>query len=70
MIKAILFDISGVLYEDQTPVTGAVDSINQLQKSGIPLRFVTNSSRSTEAMILTALRKMGFSINWIESILL
>jgi HAD superfamily hydrolase (TIGR01458 family) len=63
MIKAILFDISGVLYEDQTPITGAVESINQLQKSGIPLRFVTNSSRSTEAMILTALLKMGFSIN-------
>ena len=63
MIKAILFDISGVLYEDQTPVIGAVESINQLQKSGIPLRFVTNSSRSTEAMILTALQKMGFSIN-------
>lgn len=62
MIKAILFDISGVLYEDNTPVTGAVDAINHLQKSGIPLRFVTNSSRSTEAMILTALQKMGFSI--------
>lgn len=63
MIKAILFDISGVLYEDNAPVAGAVDSINQLQQSGIPLRFVTNSSRSTEAMILTALQKMGFSID-------
>ncbi len=63
MIKAILFDISGVLYEDNEPVIGAVDTINQLQYSGIPLRFVTNSSRSTEAMILTSLQKMGFSIN-------
>ena len=63
MIKAILFDISGVLYEDKTPIMGAVDAINQLQYSDIPLRFVTNSSRSTEAMILTALQKMGFAIN-------
>ena len=63
MIKAILFDISGVLYEDKTPITGAVDSINQLQKSGIQLRFVTNSSRATEAMIVIALQRMGFSIN-------
>lgn len=63
MIKAILFDISGVLYEDNTPIMGAVDAINQLQRSGIPLRFVTNSSRSTEAMILTALQKMGFIVN-------
>ncbi|MDO7596911.1 MAG: TIGR01458 family HAD-type hydrolase [Pseudomonadota bacterium] len=63
MIKAILFDISGVLYDDKAPVRGAVDAINQLQYSGIPLRFVTNSSRSTEAMILTTLQKMGFAIN-------
>lgn len=62
MIKAILFDISGVLYDDKAPVKGAVDAINQLQYSGIPLRFVTNSSRSTEAMILTTLQKMGFAI--------
>lgn len=62
MIKAILFDISGVLYEDKTPVIGAVDAINQLQCCGLPLRFVTNSSRSTEVMILNALQKMGFVI--------
>tara|TARA_R110001583_G_C5671033_1_gene411104 strand:- start:19015 stop:19767 length:753 start_codon:yes stop_codon:yes gene_type:complete len=63
MIKAILFDISGVLYDNNAPIIGAVDVINQLQCSGIPLRFVTNSSRSTEVMIVTALQKMGFAIN-------
>lgn len=63
MIKAILFDISGVLYVDQTPVPGAVEALSQLQQLGLPLRFVTNSSRSTEAMILTALQKMGFTID-------
>jgi len=62
MIKAILFDISGVLHEDQKPIAGAVESINQLQRTGIPLKFVTNSSRSTEAMILLSLQKMGFAI--------
>jgi HAD superfamily hydrolase (TIGR01458 family) len=63
IIKTILFDISDVLYDDKAPVKGAVDAINQLQYSGIPLRFVTNSSRSTEVMILTTLQKMGFAIN-------
>jgi ribonucleotide monophosphatase NagD (HAD superfamily) len=67
MIKAILFDISGVLYDDKDPVKAAVDAINQLQYSGIPLRFVTNSSRSTEVMILTTLQKMGFSIKRFSS---
>jgi len=63
MIKAILFDISGVLYQDKTPIIGAIDAINQLQCSGLPLRFVTNSSRSTEVMIVSALQKMGFVID-------
>jgi ribonucleotide monophosphatase NagD (HAD superfamily) len=63
MIKAILLDISGVLYEDNMPIIGAVDKINQLQHTGLPLRFVTNSSRSTEAMILRALQKIGFTLD-------
>ena len=32
MIKAILFDISGVLHVDNVPVNGAVELIKALQK--------------------------------------
>jgi len=62
MIKAILFDISGVLYQDDKAITGAVKVINRLHQADIPMRFVTNSSRSTKEMIYASLRKMGFMI--------
>ncbi len=63
MIKSILFDISGVLYEDDKPVPGAVDVVNQLQqRSGLSLRFLTNSSQMTEQMILSSLANFGFQI--------
>ncbi len=64
MIKAVLLDISGVLYEDDKAIEGAVETVNQLQKhTNLPLRFLTNSSRVTQDMILKYLREMGFHID-------
>jgi len=62
MLKAILFDISGVLHVDNIPVEGAVALIRNLQKQRIPMRFVTNTSRSTSTAILLRLQKMGFDV--------
>lgn len=62
MFKAILFDISGVLHVDNVPVDGAVELVKMLQKRRVPLRFVTNTSRSTSTAILLSLQKMGFDV--------
>ncbi len=62
MIKAIIFDISGVLYQDNRPITGAVDAINHLHRSNIPMRLVTNSSRTTKSNIHSSLSDMGFIV--------
>lgn len=62
MIKSILFDISGVLYQDNKPIDGAVDAVNKLHKAGIAMRFVTNSSRATKDDIYNSLRDMGFRL--------
>jgi HAD superfamily hydrolase (TIGR01458 family) len=62
MLKAILFDISGVLHVDKKPIPGAVELIAKLRQQKIPLRFVTNTSRSTSAAILQSLNKMGFEV--------
>lgn len=63
MIKAILFDISGVLHVDCQPLPGAVATIRQLQQSNLQLRFVTNTSRTTSQQTFNALREMGFTIS-------
>jgi len=43
-IKGILFDLDGVLYTGTSPIEGAVDTIKAIRTSGMPCRFVTNTS--------------------------
>ncbi|MEX0615138.1 MAG: hypothetical protein WD177_04425, partial [Methylophaga sp.] len=62
MIKAILFDISGVLHVDQQAFPGAVRLLNRLQQSDLQLRFVTNTSRTTSQQTLSSLQNMGFQV--------
>ena len=62
MTKAILFDISGVLYIDGQPIPGAVELIMMLRQHSVPMRFVTNTSRSTSQSVFDELTRMGFDI--------
>lgn len=62
MFKAIFFDLSGVLYEGDTVITGAVAAIEKAQKSKLIVRFITNTARKTTATILADLTAKGFSV--------
>lgn len=62
MIKAILFDISGVLHIDRQPYPGTIRMLARLQQTDLQLRFVTNTSRTTSQQTLTALQEMGFDV--------
>ena len=66
MIKAILFDISGVLHVDKQPVAGAVEAIQLARDEQKVVRFVTNTSRSTSADMLQSLLQMGFDLSMDE----
>ncbi len=62
MIEAVLFDLSGVLYIDDQALPGALDSIQRLNRSNIPIRYLTNTTRSPRKAVLSKLKKMGFNI--------
>ncbi len=62
MIKAIFFDLSGVLYAGDTAIEGAVAAIQSVQSSAVQARFVTNTSRLTRATLLRQLQGLGFNI--------
>ena len=62
MLKAILFDLSGVLYNGDQAIEGAVDTINRLQEADLQIRFITNTSQKTKERILADLEVLGFSI--------
>ena len=61
MIKGIICDIGGVLYETNNPIDGAIESIDALQKS-YQIRFATNTTRRAPCTIISRLTKMGFTI--------
>ena len=61
-VSALLLDLSGVLYVGQQTLPGAVQAIQQLRKCGVPMRFITNTTRSTRHSIYQKLKAMGFDI--------
>ncbi len=61
MIKGILCDIGGVLYEGDRVIKGAPRTIKELSLK-YPIRFLTNTTRTTPKTLSTKLVNMGFSI--------
>lgn len=62
MIKGVLLDLCGVLYVGSRALPGALKAVAELERSGLAVRFVTNSSRSTRRLIWEKLTRMGFAI--------
>ncbi|WP_353662102.1 TIGR01458 family HAD-type hydrolase [Hydrogenimonas sp. SS33] len=60
-IEGLLFDLSGVLYEGERPVPGAVEALEALKKR-YPMRFITNTTRKTPRKVWEKLEGMGFDV--------
>lgn len=59
---AVLIDIDGVLVVSWSALPGAVDALQRLRGSGMPVRFLTNTTSRTRADITAALRDAGFDV--------
>lgn len=59
MIKAVLLDLSGVVYQGNDLLSGALEAIAALRENGLHLRFVTNTTRSTKQQTLQKLKSLG-----------
>ena len=55
MISGVLLDLAGVIYEGERALPGALDAVDRLRQAGLSLRFVTNTTRMTEHMVLQRL---------------
>jgi HAD superfamily hydrolase (TIGR01458 family) len=62
MYRALFFDISGVLYQGEEIIPGAIEAVERVRRAGFPLRFLTNTSRKTGEQIGRDLRRLGFDI--------
>lgn len=63
MPSAFLLDLAGTLYSDTGPIPGAVDTVAELKRRGVPHRFVTNTSSRGRAAIVERLRNYGFDVS-------
>lgn len=61
-LKGILFDLDGVLYVGSKPIEGAIAAVARIRASGIPCRFVTNTSTLSLASLQHKINALGFSI--------
>ncbi|MEQ8370878.1 MAG: TIGR01458 family HAD-type hydrolase [Alphaproteobacteria bacterium] len=58
----VLLDIGGVLAIDDQAVPGAVEALAALRRSGLPLRFLTNTTRRPRRSLVARLHRLGFAV--------
>lgn len=63
MINGVLIDLEGVLYVGGYPLPGAREALLSLRAAGIPMRFVTNTTRLTRTAIVNRLALMGLDVS-------
>lgn len=61
-IKGVLLDLSGVLYVGNEALPGAIAALQKLRALGLPVRFITNTTRSPRRKILVQLTQMGLEV--------
>ncbi len=61
MSYGLLLDISGVLYNGTQVISGAREAVNRCRADGIPIRFLTNTTRRPKRLIVERLNQFGFA---------
>lgn len=59
MPASILFDLDGVFYLGDQPISGAADTVAWVEEHGIPHLFVTNTTSSPRMRVHEKLRRFG-----------
>ncbi len=60
--RAVIFDLDGTLYNGDELIPGAVETVRALKESGVPLRFLTNTTSRSRAALAEKLTRMGFPV--------
>ncbi len=62
-IDGLLIDLDGTVYLGDRLLPGAADAIESLRRSGIPLRFGTNTTRMPRSAVVEGLRVRGLELS-------
>jgi len=58
-MKALLFDMDGVVYNSDTPIPGAAEALAWVRAQGIPHLFVTNTTSRARSVLVEKLARFG-----------
>src|SRR5512135_504366 len=58
-VRAVLLDLDGTLYGEGGAIPGAAAAIGALRSRGVPLRFVTNTTRRSRRLLAERLARYG-----------
>ena len=59
-VRAIAFDLDGVLYEGERPIPGAARTVAAVRAAGLSVRLVTNTTSLSRRLIADKLQRLGF----------
>lgn len=60
--RAIISDLDGVAYRDETAVPGSVEAFRAWHERGVPYAFVTNNSTKSAAQFAAKLNGLGIAV--------
>lgn len=58
-VEVVLLDLDGTVYEGSRPVQGAGQAVERLRRSGLTVRFTTNTDSTSPAALVERLAGMG-----------
>lgn len=59
--KAVLLDLDGTLYRGETPIEGAAELVDELERAGIACWYLTNNSTRTPEQVAAHLHTFGIA---------
>lgn len=62
-VDGLLLDVDGTLLDaNDAPIPGAVEAVTELQRRGLGLRYLTNTTRRPRAAVARRLERAGFPV--------
>lgn len=62
-VRGVLLDLEGVLYQDDAPIFGAIETVARLHAAQLSLRFLTNTTTQPRRHIVERMGQMGFDVD-------
>jgi HAD superfamily hydrolase (TIGR01458 family) len=62
-VKGIVIDLDGVLYQGDSVIPGAVESVRYLKNKGYTIRYLSNTTRKSRKTLKLKLHQLGIEIS-------